>query len=257
MSAMRPRIPSRLAARAADRVADALARRLAERMPPQAAPAAPDREGVDNRTVELLLGFLLREDSNCIDAGANEGRFLQHMVQRAPRGRHIAWEPVPTLAAHLRTAFPAVELHEAALSDKAGEAEFFVVPEDLAYSGLRERAYPGDYHPTPIRVRTERLDDELPRDYEPALIKIDVEGAELGVLRGGVETIARFRPVVVFETGLGAADRYGTTPEQLHELLCGHAGLRLFDLDATGPLTRDQFAELYASGTRWNFVALP
>jgi FkbM family methyltransferase len=257
MSSVRRPTATRLAASAADRVADALARRVAERLREPAVTPAPDREGIDNRVVELLLGFLLREDSNCIDAGANEGRFLSLMVHRAPLGRHFAWEPVPSLAARLRVGFPDVDLHEAALSNESGEAEFLVVPEDPAYSGLRKRSYPGDFHPQPISVRVERLDDELPADYAPTLIKIDVEGAELGVLRGGFETIARSRPVVIFESGLGASDRYGTTPEQIHELVCDGAGLRLFDLDATGPLTRDQFVEIYASGTRWNYVALP
>jgi FkbM family methyltransferase len=248
----------RFAARSADRVADALARRLAERLAvPQTGPAPVEREGLDNRTIELLLGFFLNEDSNCIDIGANQGRFLSHMLARAPAGRHLAWEPVPSLAAHLRDAFPAVDVHEAALSDENGESEFLIVPEDLAYSGLRERAYPGDYHPRPIRVRVERLDDALPANFDPALIKIDVEGAELSVLRGGLATITRARPVVVFESGLGASDRYGTTPDAVHDLICGTAGLRLFDLDATGPLSRDQFAEIYAAGSRWNFVALP
>ena len=39
-------------------------------------PAAIDRENADIRNLELLLGFLLAEDSNCVDIGANQGRFL-------------------------------------------------------------------------------------------------------------------------------------------------------------------------------------
>ena len=70
-------------------------------------PPVIEREGIDNHNLELLLGFLLAEDSNCVDVGANEGRFLWHMTQRAPRGRHFAWEPVPHLAARLRELFPA------------------------------------------------------------------------------------------------------------------------------------------------------
>src|SRR3954453_20830755 len=153
---------------------------------------AVDREGIDNHNLELLLGFLLAEDSNCVDVGANEGRFLWHMTQRAPRGRHIAFEPVPHLAARLRELFPGVEVHDAAVGDAAAEeTRFVVVKNDPAYSGLRERDYPEGYETEEIRVRVERLDSELPPDYVPTLIKIDVEGAELGVLRGAVETIRR------------------------------------------------------------------
>jgi len=253
-------LPRRLLARAADRAADALARRIAERLAaPAPAPAAvpEDREATDNRHLELLLGFLLAEDANCVDVGANEGRFLSAMVARAPRGRHVAFEPIPALAARLRAAFPQVEVHQAALAAEAGEAEFVVVPEDLGHSGLRERRYPAPYRTERIRVAVERLDDALPPGYAPHLLKVDVEGGELGVLRGGLETIARHRPVIVFEHGLGAADRYGTTPEQIHDLLVGDAGLRLFDLDANGPYSREQFAEVFAGGRRWNFLARP
>jgi FkbM family methyltransferase len=243
--------------RAADRLADRIASRLNAQPAPPPAPAPEDREPIDNERVGLLLGFLLREDSNCLDVGANEGRFLYQMVQRAPRGRHMAWEPIPELADRLRAKFPQVDVRRAALYDEPGESEFTLVPEDMGYSGLRERAYPADYRTEKIRVPLERLDDVLPDGYVPHVIKVDVEGAELQVFRGGRETLVRHRPVVVFEHGPGAADRYGTTPGEVHDLLAGEAGLRIFDLDATGPLSRGQMEELFAAGSRWNFVALP
>jgi hypothetical protein len=61
-----------------------------------------------------------------------------------------------------------------------------------------------------IIVRTERLDRSLPAGYVPAVIIIDVEGAEQQVVEGALETIRRHQPIVVFEHGLGAADHYGT-----------------------------------------------
>jgi FkbM family methyltransferase len=233
-----------------------------DRTPAPAPEADPDRvrgsrEALDNRSLELLLGWMLQEDSNCVDAGANQGRFLHEMVRRAPRGRHFAWEPIPELADHLRATYPDVDVHCAALSDEAGESSFVVAIDDMGYSGLRERQYPGDFQTRRIPVQVERLDDVLPADYALHFLKVDVEGNELGVFKGGLETIARNKPVIVFEHGIGAADRYGTTPEAVHDLLCGEAGLRIFDLDAAGPLSRDHFGEMFRSGSRWNYVALP
>ena len=103
-------------------------------------------------------------------------------------------------------------------------------------------------------MRTERLDDALPSGYVPALLKIDVEGAELEVLRGGGETIARHRPVVVFEHGAGSADHYGTAPADVWELLDG-AGLRVSGLDGAGPFSLAEFEDQFARAERVNFVA--
>jgi len=251
--------------RVADRIADQIIDRLRGPLAPPPGPdavtdgsiAPVDREGLDNAHIELLLGFVLREESNCLDVGANEGRFLHHIHRLAPLGRHIAWEPIPALADQLRVAFPDVDVHNAALFNRAGEREFTLVPEDTGHSGLLERAYPKPYRTEKIRVVVERLDDVLPAGYVPHLIKVDVEGAELQVFEGGSETITRHQPTIVFEHGLGAADRYDTEPEAVHDLLCGRAGLRIFDLDARGPLSRDEFAEVFAAGSRWNFVAHP
>lgn len=214
-----------------------------------------EREALDNRNAELLLAFLLRADSTCIDVGAHQGRFLYHCRRHAPLGRHLAFEPLPQLAAGLREAFPDVEVHEVALSDEPGETEFVVVPEDLGYSGLRERAYPGDYRTERIPVQVRRLDDLLPPGLRVDFLKVDVEGAELGLFRGALRMLRRDRPTIVFEHGPGAADRYGTTSEDVHDLLVGDAGLRIYDLDGDGPYERSRFADVFASGTRWNWVA--
>ena len=215
------------------------------------------REESDNLGLELLLAFLLAEDDSCIDVGANQGRFLSEMLRRAPRGRHLAFEPVPFLAAGLRAKFPSVEVHESALSDVAGQASFVEVLDDPAYSGLRERSYPGAYATKKIKVATERLDDIVTPDYFPRLVKIDVEGNELAVFRGGVGMFTRARPVIVFESGVGAADRYGTTPEDIFDIVCDEFGLRLFDLSGNGALSRAEYVAVWNSGARWNWLARP
>ncbi len=247
------------AKRSVGRAAARVAERLNGPPPASSSPlsAADSRETADNRHLELLLGWWLRHDSNCIDVGANEGRFLSHMVARAPQGRHFAFEPIPDLAELVRATYPQVNVHCAALYDEPGEAEFVFVPEETGYSGLRERSYPRAFETQRLTVRLERLDDVLPIDYAPDVMKVDVEGAELGVFRGALETLKRHQPLVIFEHGLGAADRYGTTPEAVHDLLVGEVGLRLYDFDAIGPLSREQFSERFNAGSHWNFVALP
>jgi hypothetical protein len=113
----------------------------------------------------------------------------------------------------------------------------------------------------PIRVRVETLDRLAPSDRAVAFVKIDVEGGELGVLRGGVETLRRWRPIVVFECGLGAADAYGVEPEEVHEIVAGAAGLQVSLLqswlDGGRSLTREAFAEEYRLRRNFYFIAHP
>jgi Methyltransferase FkbM domain len=89
----------------------------------------------------------------------------------------------------------------------------------------------------------------------PALIKIDVEGAERQAIEGAIETISKYKPIVIFEHGKGGATHYGTSPRDIYELLHDLAGLRIFDLDGNGPYNLSQFEESYALDNRWDYVA--
>jgi len=218
---------------------------------------AARRELRDAHASQMVLASVLRTGSNAIDVGANVGAVLELIVHLAPQGSHIAYEPIPDLCEQLVTRFPGVDVRCAALSDVAGESEFSVVLGAPAYSGLRQRAdLPADSGEVRrISVRTERLDDVLAADYVPTLIKIDVEGAEVQVLRGAAQTIERHRPFVLFEHGSGGADLYGSGPQDAYDLLSG-LGLRIFDLDGTGPYSRDQFQAVFTEPI-WNFLAAP
>jgi FkbM family methyltransferase len=211
----------------------------------------------DNERLIALLGELLEPGSDCLDVGAHEGAVLREIVQLAPGGRHVAWEPLPAFAHRLRAEFPSVEVREAALSDRAGERDFAHVVDAPGWSGFVARPVPAGGPVETITVRCERLDDALPKDVNPIFVKVDVEGAEEQVLLGATETLRRHRPVVAFEHGLGSADHYGTTPMRIHELLGGQLGYRIYGLDGDGPYSAEQFAEVYSRGERVNFVARP
>jgi FkbM family methyltransferase len=215
-------------------------------------------EDRDARCLLAALAYLLRDDSCCVDVGAHHGDVLALCRRLAPRGRHFAFEPIPELAAGLRRRFPGVELHEVALTDESGAAPFHHVRTNSGYSGLRRRTFDRPNEQVEmISVRTARLDDVVPADQRVDFVKIDVEGAELQVLRGGIRTISRWRPVIVFEHGRGAAEHYGTTPAMVHHFLVERCGLAIFTLDGGGPLGADDFRAVYDAGTWWNFLARP
>lgn len=213
------------------------------------------RYRLDEAHLRQLLAWSLASGANCVDVGANVGDVLRDIVRYAPCGQHIAFEPLPHLQAQLCRDFPRVQVHRLALADQAGEATFHFVRTLPSHSGLRERDYPGPQQVELITVRTARLDDVLPPGYRPDLVKIDVEGGELGVLRGGLQTLKQHRPMVVFEHGGGASEFYGTTASDIWGLLVDEVGLRIFDLDGNGPYALTHFEDESASRRRWNFIA--
>ncbi len=197
-----------------------------------------------------------------IDVGAHLGDVLQHMVAAAPTVEHLAVEPLPHMAADLRINFPSVRVEEVALvALPSGPVQFHHVSSNPGYSGILERSFDRPHEDVQIiEVQTARLDDLVPEDRSPALIKLDVEGAELGVLRGADRILSKDQPIVVFEHGVGAANHYDTTPRAVHDLFTGH-GYEVFLLGTwleKGPaLTRDQFVDQYEQQRNYYFLAAP
>jgi FkbM family methyltransferase len=209
-----------------------------------------------------VMQRILKKDSNCVDVGAHSGSILRLILECAPRGQHFAFEPLPDFAKGLRASFAHVRVFELALSDTAGRVSFQRVVADPAYSGMRRREYPSGLDEIQvITVQAERLDNVIPDDLAVAFIKIDVEGAELGVLRGAASVIKRCRPFIVFEHGLGAADHYGTTPANVYDLLTGQCGLQVNLMRrwllGKSPFTRASFIAHYERGRDFYYLAYP
>lgn len=228
--------------------------------------AADKSRKYDIQTLEVMKR-VLRADSNCVDVGCHQGSILKEMLRLAPGGTHFAFEPLPGMYAGLRGAFGGIanlHLHDCALSDVAGTTSFQHVVSNPAYSGLRQRRYDRPHEKVrEIQVETQLLDSVVPEHVPIRFIKIDVEGAELQVLRGASATIRNHRPVIVFEHGLGGADYYGTQSGDVYDLLAGQCGLRLFVMadwledDGKASLGREAFCEQFSSGSNYYFMAAP
>jgi FkbM family methyltransferase len=234
--------------------------------PPAARPVPTDLNTLYDLQTETIMERVLDRRSTCIDIGCHEGAILDAMLRIAPDGIHYAFEPLPHLYAALAAKYASasnVRLFEVALSEAPGKATFQHVVTNPAYSGILRRQYARhDEEIVEIPVTLARLDDLVPPDAPVRLVKIDVEGAELQVLRGAEATLRRCRPYVVFEHGRGAADCYGTTPGQVFDLLAG-CGLRVsimgdwLDAGETRTLTREAFCDQFETGRNYYFLAHP
>ena len=216
-----------------------------------------------DRELSQVIACTLKADSVCIDIGAHKGLILDMCIRKAPRGRFYAFEPIPYLAGLLRRKYrwnSRVVLNELALSDKAGSTTFYINNSALGCSGL---AGPDAASQCPdietCEVRVARLDDLLP-DSRPTFIKVDVEGAELGVLRGAREMLARSRPTIVFEHAIESAGRFNTTPEDVFDLFAGlnfQVSLMARYLDVQKGFSRNEFCDQFYRELNANFIAYP
>jgi FkbM family methyltransferase len=139
------------------------------------------------------------------DVGANLGFFTLLGARIAGEaGRVIAFEPVAANAALVADAArrngmgARVEVREAAISAQPGRAPFLVV-DDSGWSHLAARGQ----HPrtvAEVEVDVVTLDGLVDAGAPPPdVIKLDVEGSEIDVLRGGERLLRDHRPVLICE----------------------------------------------------------
>ncbi len=212
-----------------------------------------------DRLTRNIINQVVQPESNCIDIGCHKGEILELIIRCAPEGKHFAFEPIPYLYQQLEKKFPRqVKIYPYALAEKNGKSTFHLVKNAPAYSGLKQRKYDIENPEIEkIEVEIKTLDEVIPNDITIDFIKIDVEGAEYGVLKGA-QRILQNKPVILFEFGKGASDFYGTQPKDVFRLLQQY-DLHIYTLPAflnnAAALTLPEFENLYESNAEYYFVA--
>jgi FkbM family methyltransferase len=191
--------------------------------------------------ISAVLAGTLRGSGTYVDVGANRGQVLAEAVRIAPEGAHVAFEPIPSVAAELARAFPAVDCRAKALGAHAEIAQFCHFRELDGWSGLRRRPEVSDQRGDPeyISVEVSTLDAEL-AGLRPSVVKIDVEGAEVAVLEGARTVLSEVRPLLIFEHVQDAAALYGAVPGEPWDLLA-ELDYEVFSATGDGPFSRDAF----------------
>jgi FkbM family methyltransferase len=129
-----------------------------------------------------------------LDIGGWYGPWTRRMARRADKV--VAIEPTPLHAILRRTAPSNVEVIAAAASDHAGEAEIWLGPSGVGAEGVSS-LHRRDVHGVSMKVALITV-DELALD-DVSFMKIDVDGHEVPVLLGAMETIKRWRPRLFIE----------------------------------------------------------
>lgn len=142
-----------------------------------------------------------------IDVGANRGQFALDVESVLPEATVISFEPLAEPADVYRRLFtdnPRYSIHHCALGSSGGAATLHVSGQDDSSSLLTIGAgqvalFPDTAERSTQSVRVETLDAMVEPDglEEPALLKIDVQGYELEVLRGAERTLPKVRWVYV------------------------------------------------------------
>jgi FkbM family methyltransferase len=159
--------------------------------------------GISHREPIAAFFFAyLRSGDNVLDIGANVGYYTALGSQLVGKtGRVLSFEASPTiverLKATLRNPNGNVSIFDLAVSDRAGHVTFYT--ECNGHTGRSSMLAHVRDESTPSIVRAIALDDMLAHIPSIALVKIDVEGAEMRALRGMRALLARDRPLVVVE----------------------------------------------------------
>lgn len=150
----------------------------------------------------------LRSGQIVLDIGAHKAGYLYIMKKCVgPSGKLYAFEPQSRLfnyISKLRQLFywSNVTVEHLALSDQNRSVTLFVPAAKGKFTSPGATIAPKEQKEYGIKeeVRTETLDSYCERNnIAPNFLKIDVEGNELRVFKGGIHTLTAHKPAMIFE----------------------------------------------------------
>jgi len=215
----------------------------------------PDYERLLSRGYRRFL----RSGYVVLDVGAHTGLHLEQFLELiGPSGRAIGFEPIPALAEALVSRYrdrSNVDIRNVALADKPDRCGFLILHKAIGMSGFRQRAGSGDQGAEEILVEVDTLDRQATGLSRLDYIKIDIEGAEIGCLRGARQTVNRYRPLVSLEYGMPGYSMFGNTAMTLFEWAreCGYVLSDLFGNLISDP---DEWA-IVCDYSLWDFFLVP
>ena len=171
--------------------------------------------------IQQILAQYLKPGDVFYDIGANIGFFSTIAARLVGKsGQVYSFEPVAKNVARVRrnaklNRFSQIKVFPKAVSENSGQGNLLLAQHSggatLATAGM-----PPDMTGA-VQVDLISIDDWLDRQKlkPPSLIKIDVEGAELEAIKGMLQTIRTFKPILLYEVDDDRLDRFQQKQEEL------------------------------------------
>lgn len=215
--------------------------------------------------VQKVYEIVLRDGDTAIDVGAHVGRHSIPMAKMvAPRGKVFAVEPLPVCQSQLNKTIrnsslnleKVITIYPFALSNQESETDFNYVVDDPGYSGLMARTLDRLSTIEKITVQVKTLDKFFSDLNSLKYIKIDAEGGEYNILRGGINLIKKFLPVITFEFGANSYKAYSVVPEEVFHFF-SILNYTIFDIKGKILIDENEFAQSSINQHIWDYVAIP
>jgi FkbM family methyltransferase len=189
------------------------------------------------KEIGLAINSLVGENQTFLDIGANIGWHAINLALINVSTRVICFEPIPFtygfLIQNLKlNGLCKVQAHNFGLSNRVGKRTVYYYSEGSSNASLANLSE---------RERVSKIDcnfdtlDEFTKREETSIhfIKCDVEGAELEVFQGGIETISLQKPVIYAEILNKWSKKLGHDPNEVFTLLrnLGYKSYTLRNLD--------------------------
>lgn len=204
------------------------------------------------RTIQVLSDFFQDQGGQYIDVGANIG-LVTIPIARNARVRCFAIEPDPTNFTHLAANvarhchFKNVELRQCAAYSHRDTLMFELSDLNLGDHRIRvgktDDGLWGEGGWQTIQVPAETLDTLVSPGPDPLAVKIDTQGAEPYVVRGGLRTLGRAE-LVILEWGPYWLARLGGNPRDVTDFLRGNFRTISLAEGEDGPISEPQPADV-------------
>jgi FkbM family methyltransferase len=180
----------------------------------------------------MALKHIIKKESVCIDIGANQGEYTLWLAKLSGvSGKVISFEPLTKMYNQLNINIglnsgfiDRIITVNKGLSDSISQLPIYSVNNDNQHADNEgmPSLYPTDTKNTFIEnISLSTLDIELSNMniQKVDFIKIDVEGAELFVLKGALNTLNKYKPALLIEFNESTFNAAGYTSKDIFDLL--------------------------------------